>query len=273
MKVLSKKHHMLLATGIFFLIVLPLTLFYGHYRFYGSVEKEVNTMFNEYSKKETRVTENDLEILPEKLRNYLLKVGVIGSCKDCNLTFKQNGRIKTGQDKKWMDFTATQYMTTNSPNFIWSARSFPMFIRDKSCNGQGEIKVNLLGLWDIAKTDGSKTDESALARGLGELIFNPIGFLSDTISWEVLPNGSLKAIVRVNETQAEGLFYFNEDNLLYKFESKRYNGEILENFTGLAENYKQIGGLFIPSKMTAIWNLKNEDFEYFNATITDYKID
>lgn len=264
---------LLLPIATLILIVLPVILFYGHYRFYRSVEKEVNMMFNLKGKKETLVIANDVEALPKKLKDYLLKIGVIDACKDCNVTFKQIGRIKTGQDKNWTDFTATQYMTANSLNFIWSARSFPIFIRDKSLMGKGEIRVSLFGLKDISKTDNKKTAESALSRCLGELLFYPIGFLSDTISWELLSNGSLKAMVQVNESKAEGIFYFNEKGLLYRYESKRYMGETLEDFTGFAEDYTEMAGLFIPSKMRAIWNLKDEDFEYFNCTITNYKID
>ena len=264
---------MVLIGGILILVVLPVTLFYGHYHFYRSVEKEIYGMFHFTGKKETPVTQKDLVALPKKLRAYLLKVGVIDSCWDCHATFKQIGRIKTARDKKWTDFTATQYMTATTPNFIWSARSYPLFIRDKSLHGKGEIKVSLFGLKDVAKFNGPKTDASALARCLGELLFYPIGFLSENISWESLENGSLKAKVNINNTKAEGIFFFNEDGLLYRFESKRYMEDTLENFTGIAEAYKTMGGLYIPSKMRAIWNLNDGDFEYFNATIAEYKID
>ncbi|MFK7811105.1 MAG: DUF6544 family protein [Maribacter sp.] len=264
---------MLLLLGILILIAFPITLFYGHYRFYNSVENEVSSMFNISGVKESLVTKKDLEAVPEKLRDYLLKVGVIGKCKGCHVTFKQNGQIKTAQDKKWTDFTATQYMTADSPNFIWSARAFPMFVRDKSINGKGEVKVSLFGLKDIAKSDGHKTNESALTRCLGELLFYPVGFLSDAISWEELENGSLKATIQVGNITTEGVFLFNEDGLLYRFESKRYMNETLEDFTGIAEDYQMKNGFFIPTKMRAIWNLKDGDFEYFNCKITEYNID
>ena len=264
---------MLLIAGILILIVLPICLFYGHYHFYNSVEKEVYSMFNSTGNKETLVTKKDLESQPEKLRDYLLKVGVLDKCKDCHLSFKQTGRIKTRQDKKWTDFTAIQYMTADSPNFIWSARAFPIFIRDKSTKGQGEVKVSLFGLKDIAKSEGHKTDESALARCLGELLFYPIGFLSDAITWEDMKNGSLKATAQVGGSKVEGLFFFNKDGLLSRFETKRYMDETLEDFTGIAEEYQMKEGLLIPTKMRANWNLKEGDFEYFNCTITEYKID
>ncbi len=263
---------MLLISGILILIVLPLILFYGRYRFYHSVEKEVSGMFNIMGVKETPITNKDLDGLPEKLKDYLLQVGVIDACKDCHVTFKQTGRIKTRQDKKWTDFTATQYMTADLPNFIWSAHAFPIFIQDSSIKGLGEVKVSLFGLKDIAQSNGHKTDESALARCLGELVFYPIGFLSENISWEALENGSIKATAQIGATKVEGIFIFNEDGLLSRFETKRYMDDTLEDFTGIAEDYQMIEGLFIPTKMRAIWNLKEGDFEYFNCTITDYKI-
>lgn len=263
----------MLLIGILILIALPLLLFYGHYNFYNSVEKEVSGMRNTSVVKEILVTKKDLEVLPKKLGDYLIKIGLIGTCKDCHVTFKQTGHIKTGQDKKWTDFTATQYMIVDSPSFIWSARSFPMFIRDKSIHGKGEVKLSLFGLKDVAKSVGYKTDESALARCLGELLFYPVGFLSDAITWEDLENGAVKATIEVAGIKADGIFFFNEDGLLYRFESKRYMNETLEDFTGIAEDYQMREGLLIPTKMRAIWNLESGDFEYFNCTITDYNID
>lgn len=85
---------MLLIGGILILVVLPLTLFYCHYHFYRSAEKEVYGMFHFTGKKEKMVAQKDLEDLPEKLQDYLLKAGIINTCKDCHMNFKQIGPIK-----------------------------------------------------------------------------------------------------------------------------------------------------------------------------------
>lgn len=264
---------MLAIISISILLVLISTVFYGFFHFYDAVEKEKEAMFNQTEKKEQLITLDDLEKLPLPLKNYLIKVGVLGKCKDCNVVFKQDGRIKTGIGKKWTHFTATQYMTASAPNFIWCARSYPLFIRDKSRKGQGEVRVNLFGLKDLATYGGAKTDQSALARGLGELICYPIGFLSDAISWELRSDGSLGATARVGETLAKGVFFFDGEGMLSRFESKRYMEEELESFMGIAEDFKLRNGLVVPTKMKAVWNLESGDFEYFNCTITDYRID
>ncbi|MGI9550657.1 MAG: DUF6544 family protein, partial [Aurantibacter sp.] len=156
-------------------VFFGLLIFFGFYRFQTSVLREKESMFNQHGKAENTIAEADLETLPSLMKIYLEKVGIVGKCKDCHVIFKQTGKIKTAPKRKWTSFTATQYMTASSPNFIWSAQSFPMFIKDKSVNGKGEVKVSLFGLKDVAKSDGHKTDKSALARCLGELMFYPIG--------------------------------------------------------------------------------------------------
>jgi len=247
--------------------------FYGFYHFNDQLEKEKEFFFNMYDKKENLITREDLKSLPFIMKKYLEKVGVIGMCKDCNIIFKQIGRIKTSPLKGWTSFSATQYMTAKHPGFIWSAKAFPLFIRDKSINGKGEVKVSLLGLKNVALSEGIKTDISALVRCLGELIFYPIGFLSENISWEEINEHSVKAHVSINNIYAEGTFHFNDDGLIVSFESQRYCGEKLEYFTGKAENYKVMKGLCIPTTMKAIWNLEDGDFEYFNSDVHGYKID
>lgn len=258
---------------IILIIFFALLLFFGFYRFQDGVSKEIDGLLHQAGKGENRVVEDDLNDMPEPLKSYLKKVGVIGKSKDGHVVFKQQGRIKTGTEKGWTNFRAIQYMTASSLNFIWSAQSYPFFIRDKSIAGKGEVKVNLLGLKNIAISDGAKTDESALTRCLGELIFYPVGFLSEDISWEVINENSIRAKVSINGANTEGIFYFIPDGLISHFEAKRYMNESLEDFTGIAENYKTMDGLLIPTTMRAIWNLKEVDFEYFQSTITDYKLE
>ena len=252
------------------IVFLALLLLFGFYRFQDAVSKEKDVLFKQYGKGQISITEDDLKDVPLPLKIYLKKVGVLGKNKNGHVTFKQQGKIKTAQERGWTNFRAIQYMTATSPNFIWSAQAYPLFIRDKSIAGKGEVKINLFGLKNIALSNGAKTNESALVRCLGELIFYPIGFLSKDITWEALGENNLKAKIQINSTQTEGIFYLNDEGLISRFEAKRYMNETLENFTGVAEDYKIMDGLLIPTKMRAIWNLKDGDFEYYQSTITDY---
>ncbi|NJB72195.1 hypothetical protein GGR42_002686 [Saonia flava] len=264
---------MILYLVLVIILGLVLIVFYGFYRFNAHVEKEKDFLFNIYDKKESTIKKEDLEGLPFIMKKYLEKVGVLGMCIDCNVTFKQSGRIKTDPLKKWTKFSAVQYIIAKHPGFIWNANAFPIFIRDKSIQGMAEVKVSFAGLKDIAIADGAKTDVSALGRYLGELIFYPIGFLSKNIKWEEMDENSVKAHISINNISTEGIFHFNEEGLIVSYEAQRYRDENLEYFTGIAENYKIMDELYIPSSMRAIWNLKEGDFEYFNCDVYSYKID
>nr|WP_298927457.1 DUF6544 family protein [uncultured Allomuricauda sp.] len=258
---------------VVFVLALVLCIFYGYYHFNAQVEKDKEQLFNLTGNSEKLVTKEDLVHLPNSMKNYLIKVGVIGKCRDCHAIIKQSGQIKQRQDGKWMHFTAKQFMTAKPVGFIWAAKAFPIFVKDRSIEGVGEVNISFLGLKSIAVHQSKETDESALGRCLGELVFYPVGFLNNTIEWKEIDKNLVKATIIVGSTATNGIFHFDENGLIDRFESKRYKAETLEDFTGKIENYQTKCGLSIPTKMKAIWNLKNGDFEYFNCDIIDYRIE
>ncbi|PWL37630.1 hypothetical protein DKG77_15130 [Flagellimonas aquimarina] len=252
---------------------LVICVFYGYYHFNVLVEKDKEELFNHTGNSEKLVTKEDLDHLPNNMKDYLIKVGVIGKCKDCHAIIKQSGQIKQKQDGKWANFIAKQFVTAKPIGFVWAARAFPVFVKDKSIEGVGEVNISFLGLRSIAVHQSKETNESALGRCLGELTLYPIGFLNNDITWKYIDENSIKATITVGGTTTEGVFYFDKNGLIDRFESKRYRDETLEDFTGKVENYQTKCGLHIPTKMKAIWNLKNGDFEYFNCNIIDYRIE
>jgi len=258
---------LVLVFGSIFLI------FYGHYRFYHGVGKDKHVLFNHTGNTEKPVAANDLKKLPDTMVNYLKKVDVIGSCKDCHATIKQRGQIRKNVGSKWLDFTAKQYMSSVPIGFIWAAKSFPMFVKDKSVLGIGETNVSLFGLFSIAKERSKKINESALGRCLAELPLYPVAFLNNKISFKALDENKVRAVITIEGTTAEGIFHFDANGLIERFQSKRYRGTVLERFTGEMGNYKTHAGLYVPTTLKAIWNLEDGDFHYFTGEIVDYQID
>jgi hypothetical protein len=255
------------------IVVLAFVMFYGHYRFYRWVEKDKRLLFNHSGNTEQLVDSDDFKELPELMVNYLKEVGVEGKCKDCHLTLKQHGRIRKDAKSKWMDLSAQQFITSVPTGFIWAARSFPMFVKDKSVVGIGETFVTLFGLFTIAKERSEKINQSALGRYLAELPLYPVAFLNDRISYKTLDDRSVSACITIEGTTAKGVFSFNKNGLIQRFESERYRGADLERFTGEFYAYKTFAGLYVPTKLKAIWNLKEGNFDYFIGEIVDYQID
>ncbi|WP_299215392.1 DUF6544 family protein [uncultured Aquimarina sp.] len=269
---MKKVIKMVLAIVIGIIILLVLVSIVGVSSFNSNVEKEKEALFDANIKSDDKILLEDLDTLPDLVKNYLIKVGVVGKLKHCNVVFNQKGKIRDNPDKSWLQFTATQYMSSTNPGFIWKAKSLPMLIRDKSMNAKGEIKVSFLGIKNVAQFSGLEVDQSSLGRYLGELIWFPIGFLDSDISWKTIDVKSVKAIMIKGKLTLEGIFFFNQNGLIDRFETKRYRDLRLEDFIGEVGAYKNYDGLLLPESMTAIWNLKGRKFEYFKSTIVDYKI-
>lgn len=240
--------------------------------FHTSVKKEKTLLFHPNKEINKKITPEDLDDLPGLMKNYLSKVNIVGKPKYCNAIFTQKGEIITGSKKKWLPFSATQYMSSNNFGFIWKAKALPMLIRDKYTNGKGEVKVSLLGLKNVVLFSDQKVDQSSLGRYLGELIWFPIGFLNSNISWETIDYRTIKATVINDNHTLEGFFIFNQDGMIDHFKTKRYRDTELEDFIGEAGEYQDYNGLLIPNTMTAIWDLKKGTQKYFKATILDYKL-
>ncbi len=252
-----------------FICLLLLILLAGSIKFNNSIKNEKEILFSSSSSTDI-VNFTDIENLPELIKNYLIKTSIVGACKNCSITLKQKGRIRSAPGKKWLPFTAIQYMSWNHPGFIWKAKSFPVLVRDKYMNGRGEVKVSFSGLKNIEVSKGSTINNGALLRYFGELAYYPQGFLDKRISWEEINSNTVKGTLKLKDIAVSGTFYFNEEGWIYKFEAKRHYNDSLQNFTGIVDNYKEFSGMIIPSEMTAIWNLNEGDFEYFKAIITDY---
>ena len=254
-----------------FIFLLILILLVGYVKFNNTIKKEKTILFSS-SSSAVNVTPADIKHLPELIKNYLVKTNILGSCKNCSITLKQKGKIRSAPEKKWMPFTAVQHMSWNHPGFIWKAKLFPVLVRDKYLNGRGEVKVNFSGIKNIEVSKGSTIDSGALLRYFGELAYYPQGFLDNRITWEEINSNTVKGTLMLKDITVSGTFYFNEEGWIYKFEARRYFGDSLQNFTGLVDNYREFNGIMIPSGMTAVWNLNEGDFEYFKATVTDYVV-
>ncbi len=252
--------------------LLVILVIVGITSFHASVEKEKILLFHPNKEIHKKITPEDLDDLPDLMKNYLSKVNIVGKPKYCNAVFTQKGEIITGSKKKWSPFSATQYVSSNNFGFIWKAKALPMLIRDKYTNGKGEVKVNILGLKNVVLFSGQKVDQSSLGRYLGELIWFPIGFLNPDISWEAIDYRTIKATVINDNYTVEGFFIFNQDGMIDHFKTKRYRDTGLEDFIGEVGEYQDYNGLLIPNTMTAIWDLKKGKQKYFKATILDYKL-
>jgi hypothetical protein len=93
---------------------------------------------------------------------------------------------------------AVQYFATGKPGFIWNARvdMMPLLTlagRDKYADGKGNMLIKVLGIMPIVDATGPETDQGAMHRYLGEMIWFPSAALEPYITWEPIDAVSAKA--------------------------------------------------------------------------------
>lgn len=103
----------------------------------------------------------------------------------------------------------------------------------------------------------------------------PACALQPYIRWEAIDPNHAKASIDYKGVKAEGVFTFNDKGEFTKFETDdRYmdtgKGKSEKHkWTAEASNYIEKNGIKIPSRLKAIWNLPDGDYEYFNGTLSD----
>lgn len=256
---------------------------YGSWDFDRMVQSELEIFWSGISSDKTKVvTVDELKVLPPVVWEWMENVNVLGKERIEVVHFTQTGQMRTSPDGKWMPVEAEQYAKTASPGFLWIAdvEAVPYIHltgRDKYEDGRGHMLIKLLSLFPVADSRGSKIDQGTLLRYLAEMVWYPSAALEDYISWEQVDSSSARATMSYGDITASGIFEFDENNRVIRFEAKRYydrkEGATLEPWViTIDENsYQWIEGMQIPTAAEVTWKLKEGDFTWYKLDIRDVK--
>lgn len=229
------------------------------------------------------ITENDIISLPEPVQKYFRYCGYLGKEKIINAEIEwEDVFIKMSANKNWLSLKCYQFNSVPEPTRIVYMKSsilgiFPLEGRDKYQDGHGNMLIKLFKVIKIADANGKEMDESALVTVLAESLLVPTYALQHYIKWTVIDLNTAKAVIRYNESEVSGLFYFNDNGEFIRFETNdRYYSEKGTEYkklkwSGVAGNYIEKNGIKFPSYFKAIWLTEEGDFEYFKGTIASIK--
>ena len=263
------------------IILVSITLL-GYYNFQKFTQQETDYLLSRNKITENSIVdENDIEHLPEPVKNWLHNSGAVGKPFISIGKVKQKAEMKMKPEQKnWMTATAIQYTTINNPAFIWTVdvkmNSLLHFQgRDKFENGKGEMLIKMNSLITVVNEHGEKLDEGALQRYLAEMVWFPSLALSPYITWEQIDSLSAKATMNYKGTSGSGTFYFNSKGDVTKFFALRYkdNNEGAKRYgwTINISDYKTFEGIKVPAKMAATWKLDKGEWTWLKLEVTDIK--
>jgi hypothetical protein len=177
-----------------------------------------------------------------------------------------------------MPMRAVQTFTTNPPGFVWKARFkmaglWLLSAQDTYRGGHGHMYGKVAGLLGVFDARGEKMDQGTMMRYLGEMIWFPIAFLGENITWQGVDDHSAQVTFTDCGKSASARMVFDDAGRPINFFAQRYreiNGDYsLDPWSAPATGYGVRAGLNLPVRGQAVWNLPSGDLPYWEGEITE----
>jgi hypothetical protein len=216
--------------------------------------------------------------LPAAVYDLAVRLGAKPGDNRSTVTLTQTGRMKQNLDiDTWMDFTATQTISTRACEFDWQAQAGPLGMisaRDALENGEGRFDITALGFIPIGRAEHT----SALVRGelvryLAELPWAPHAILlNTTLSWRVDDPDTLAVSAGADETACEILLSLDNDGrIVGAFAADRPRSAtapfLPTRWRGRFSDYRHHNSFWIPFAGEVGWEIAGKEVAYWQGRI------
>jgi hypothetical protein len=182
-----------------------------------------------------------------------------------------------------MPIRGVQYLTADPPGFVWwgRVRAAPglwIDARDRTLGGEGNMLVRAESTLTLADARGPELDQGALVRLLGEATWIPT-LLRDPrfVRWAPADAATATATLRVGGREVSGTFHFGARGLPALFAAERYRAvdgrSELTRFSGVCADFREVGGVLVPFRLTALWHLESGPLPYVNWRVEQVEHD
>jgi hypothetical protein len=246
-------------------------------QFQRSTREEMKELLSTADNNTITITEEELKNLPSCVQKWIRQSGSVGKTFPSRVRIRQKGSLRTSPKGMWMDFSATQYVSLNSPGFVWNANIniygiFRIAGRDKFMRGHGHMLIKPLYLFSAVNSAGPEIDQGSMLRFLGELSWFPYAAARDYLSWEEVDANSARVTMTYGDQQVSGQFFFDDSGRFVRFEALRYgdfDGEFRqETWAVTTTRYRAFRGVTIGSGNEVTWKLSEGDFKWLRLNIT-----
>jgi hypothetical protein len=220
--------------------------------------------------------EDQMRTLPAPIQRYLAYAQVVGKEPVRTVHLKQIGDMRQQPGEKWIPLVAEQYFTTTPHAFLWhgTMRPFPFFWMtgtDRFSGGHGTMRIKLLSMIPMPLARGPKMDQGELQRYLGEIIWFPTAWLSNDIAWQAIDDHSAQATLHEPGITGSIVLHVNEQGQLTLVTAQRHMGKegILTPWSIQLDEYREVGGMLIPTVFEVTWHPATGDFTWFRGQIIE----
>jgi len=231
----------------------------------------------------SKTESHDHARLPAAVYDLAVRLGVQPDDSRSTVKLTQAGRMRRSlETESWMDFTATQTISTRACEFDWQAQAGPLGLvsaRDALENGEGRFDITALGFIPIARAEHS----AALKRGesmryLAELAWAPHAILLNTsLRWRVDGPDSLAVSAGAAETASEVLLSLDSDGRIAgAFAADRPRSAkapfLPTPWRGRFSDYRHQNGCWIPFAGEVAWVIARKEGVYWQGNIVDWYV-
>ncbi|RLM59874.1 hypothetical protein DVK02_00810 [Halobellus sp. Atlit-31R] len=202
-----------------------------------------------------------------------------------SVVLRQAGQVRTGDaDSPWRPFTATQYVTTDPPGFLWDAavRFAPLVsvrVRDLYVGGDGSASVSLAGAIPLDGAEASpELNEAELMRYLAEAVWYPTALLPRAgVTWSAIDDETAAATIECGGVSASLTFTFDGDEVRTVHSDGRYrrvDGRYERTpWTGHWRAYEMRNGFRVPTEGDVVWHLPDGDLHAWHGRLEEVSHD
>jgi hypothetical protein len=230
------------------------------------------------------ITEADIAALPDPVQRFLRTHGYVGRGPFANAEVVwSESQIRMGPDRDWLDLTTHQFNSVPAPVRMayMRARVFgiiPFEGMDTYVHGAGRMHMVLLKRLTVGDERGPEMNQSAAVTLLAEALLVPGYVLAPYITWEAIDDRSARATIRYQDTEASGVFHFDQADDFVRFTTEdRFaasdDGPRLVPWSAEVTEYASADGVRFPRAMHGIWHHEDGDFEYFRGRIEAIRYD
>ena len=174
------------------------------------------------------LTEADLAGLPAPVQRYVRAAGVVGQPRVQNLRATWTGRIRSGPRAAWMDFTADQLDTFDTPRrfFLMDAvmKGLPVDVFHAFDEHGATMRVRLLSVKSMVDASGAVLTRSETVTLFNDLcLLAPGELVRPAIAWDAIDEHAARAHYTQGTNTISATLQFNDANELVDFHSDDRN--------------------------------------------------
>jgi len=219
------------------------------------------------------VGEADLSRLPEIVRGYLRRAGVVGREPAWATRAVFEGRIRNGPEAPWMPMSVEQYNFfpegVRAFHLRSSLRGLPfegLHLFDRS---GARMTIRVGSILTVAEAAGPEMDQSETVTVFNDMcLLAPSTLIDPAIAWEVVDPRSARATFTRRGITIRAVLRFNELGDLVDFESDdRYQTSdgrtyVRHPWSTPVRDHAEVGGRRIWTRGDAVWSMPSGPFTY-----------